>query len=166
MHESLILTSSIMFSRQASVQIENLQEQLQAIAAQRDRAVMDLASIQEQAHQYQTSLSNLQLVLEQFQRGKICLLEQWELQCWHSCYLTISFVALERESQLRATQEQAQKEIGKAWAQVKDLQAKENQLKVWHVIDILLTSFCIPSAAHKKSVFLSFFRASWRWPRV
>lgn len=81
MHESLILTSSIMFSRQASVQIENLQEQLQAIAAQRDRAVMDLASIQEQAHQYQTSLSNLQLVLEQFQRGKICLLEQWELQC-------------------------------------------------------------------------------------
>lgn len=60
------------FSRQASVQIENLQEQLQAIATQRDRAVMDLASIQEQAHQYQTSLNNLQLVLEQFQRGRIC----------------------------------------------------------------------------------------------
>lgn len=64
-----------MYSRQASVQIENLQEQLQAIAAQRDRAVMDLASIQEQAHQYQTSLSNLQLVLEQFQRGMICPLQ-------------------------------------------------------------------------------------------
>jgi len=60
-----------MFSRQASVQIENLQEQLQAIAAQRDRAVMDLASSQEQADQYQTSLNNLQLVLEQFQRGRI-----------------------------------------------------------------------------------------------
>ena len=65
-----------MFSRQAFVQIENLQEQLQAIAAQRDRAVMDLASIQEQANQYQTSLSNLQLVLEQFQRGMICPLQQ------------------------------------------------------------------------------------------
>lgn len=61
----------VIFSRQASVQIENLQEQLQVIAAQRDRAVMDLASSQEQAHQYQTSLNNLQLVLEQFQRGRI-----------------------------------------------------------------------------------------------
>ncbi|XP_078351275.1 uncharacterized protein LOC144636014 isoform X2 [Oculina patagonica] len=103
--EQLLSSSHSMLDRdrQASVQIENLQEQLQAIAAQRDRAVMDLASIQEQAHQYQTSLSNLQLVLEQFQR--------------------------EREAQLRATQEQTQKEVGKAWAQVKDLQTKENQLK-------------------------------------
>ena len=57
-------------SRQASAQIENLQEQLQSIAAQRDRAVLDLASSQEQADQYQTSLNNLQLVLEQFQRGR------------------------------------------------------------------------------------------------
>lgn len=56
-------------SRQASAQIENLQEQLRSIAAQRDRAVLDLASSQEQADQYQTSLNNLQLVLEQFQRG-------------------------------------------------------------------------------------------------
>ena len=52
---------------------ESLQEQLQAIAAQRDRAVMDLASVQEQAHQYQTALNNLQLVLEQFQRGRISI---------------------------------------------------------------------------------------------
>lgn len=103
--EQLLSSSHSMLDRdrQASVQIENLQEQLQAIATQRDRAVMDLASIQEQAHQYQTSLSNLQLVLEQFQR--------------------------ERESQLRATQEKAQKEIEMAWAHVKELQTKENQLK-------------------------------------
>ena len=65
-----------MLSRQTSVQIENLQEQLQAIATQRDRAVMDLASIQEQAYQYQTSLSNLQLVLEQFQRGMVCPIQK------------------------------------------------------------------------------------------
>ena len=63
--------SFVILSRQASAQIENLQEQLQAIAAQRDRAVMDLALSQEQVDQYQTSLNNLQLVLEQFQRGKI-----------------------------------------------------------------------------------------------
>lgn len=53
------------------MQIENLQEQLQAFAAQRDRAVMDLALSQEKVDQYQTSLNNLQLVLEQFQKGKI-----------------------------------------------------------------------------------------------
>jgi len=61
----------VILSRQASVQIENLQEQLQAFAAQRDRAVMDLALSQEKVDQYQTSLNNLQLVLEQFQKGKI-----------------------------------------------------------------------------------------------
>ena len=69
----------VTFSRQASVQIENLQEQLQALAAQRDRAVMDLASSQEAAHQYQSSVNNLQLVLEQFQRGT-------RLQCWRECF--------------------------------------------------------------------------------
>lgn len=69
--EILTINRVVIFSRQASVQIENLQEQLQVIAAQRDRAVMDLASSQEQAQQYQTSLNNLQLVLEQFQRGRI-----------------------------------------------------------------------------------------------
>jgi len=83
-----------MLSRQASVQIENLQEQLQAIAAQRDRAVMDLASIQEQAHQYQTSLSNLQLVLEQFQRGMVCPLQQCILKHCHSCQFIIVIVSL------------------------------------------------------------------------
>lgn len=103
--EQLLSSSHSMLDRdrQASVQIESLQEQLQAIAAQRDRAVMDLASVQEQAHQYQTALNNLQLVLEQFQR--------------------------ERESQLRATQEEAQKRVDDAWAQVKELQQRENHLK-------------------------------------
>lgn len=103
--EQLLSSSHSMLDRdrQASVQIENLQEQLQAIAAQRDRAVMDLASVQEQAHQYQTALTNLQLVLEQFQR--------------------------ERESQLRATQEEAQKRVDMAWAQVKELQQRENHMK-------------------------------------
>lgn len=103
--EQLLSSSHSMLDRdrQASVHIESLQEQLQAIAAQRDRAVMDLASVQEQAHQYQTALNNLQLVLEQFQR--------------------------ERESQLRATQEEAQKRVDDARAQVKELQQKENHLK-------------------------------------
>ena len=37
---------------------------------------------------------------------------------------------LERESQLRATQEEAQKRVDDTWAQVKELQQRENHLKV------------------------------------
>lgn len=103
--EKLLSSSHSMLDRdrQASVQIENLQKQLQAFAAQRDRAVMDLTIYQEQADQYQTSLNNLQLVLEQFQR--------------------------EREAQLKGAQEEAQKEVVKAWDKVKELQQRENHFK-------------------------------------
>ncbi|XP_074630260.1 uncharacterized protein LOC141889029 isoform X2 [Acropora palmata] len=100
--EQLLSSSHSMLDRdrQASVQIENLQEQLQAFAAQRDRAMMDLALSQEKANQYQTSLNNLQLVLEQFQR--------------------------EREAEMKGAQEEAQKEVVKAWNQVRELQQREN----------------------------------------
>ncbi|XP_015765530.1 PREDICTED: thyroid receptor-interacting protein 11-like isoform X1 [Acropora digitifera] len=104
--EQLLSSSHSMLDRdrQASVQIENLQEQLQAFAAQRDRAVMDLALSQEKADQYQTSLNNLQLVLEQFQR--------------------------EREAEMKGAQEEAQKEVVKAWNQVRELQQRENHFMV------------------------------------
>ena len=36
----------------------------------------------------------------------------------------------ERESQLKVAQEQAQREVIKAWDQVRELQQRENQLKV------------------------------------
>lgn len=58
-------------SRQVNQQIDNLQEQLHSVAGQRDEAVMQVAAAQEQAQQYATSLDNLQMVLEQFQRGRI-----------------------------------------------------------------------------------------------
>ena len=57
------------FSRQASHQLESIQEQLHHVASQRDNAVLQLASAQEQAQQYAVALNNLQMVLEQFQRG-------------------------------------------------------------------------------------------------
>ena len=59
----------VCFSQQAAQQVESLQQQLHSIAAQRDAAYMQVASLQEQCQQYATSLSNLQLVLEQFQKG-------------------------------------------------------------------------------------------------
>ena len=39
----------------------------------------------------------------------------------------------ERESQLKVAQEQAQREVIQAWDQVRELQQRENQLKVSEV---------------------------------
>ncbi|XP_078090442.1 thyroid receptor-interacting protein 11 isoform X3 [Mustelus asterias] len=55
-------------SHQASLQVESLQEQLQTIAKQRDEAMMQLNVSQEQVKQYAMSLTNLQMVIEQFQQ--------------------------------------------------------------------------------------------------
>ena len=57
-------------SLQASKQTESLQQQLHTLSEQRDKAVLQLASVQDQANQYSAQLSNLQMVLEQFQQGE------------------------------------------------------------------------------------------------
>ena len=51
--------------------VENLQLQLHVIAEQRDNALLQLSSAQETITSYASSLSNLQMVLEQFQAGEI-----------------------------------------------------------------------------------------------
>ncbi|XP_036431079.1 LOW QUALITY PROTEIN: thyroid receptor-interacting protein 11 [Colossoma macropomum] len=55
-------------SQQASLQVESLQEQLNGVVRQRDEAFLQLHAAQEQTNQYAVSLSNLQMVLEQFQQ--------------------------------------------------------------------------------------------------
>ncbi|KAF7658650.1 hypothetical protein LDENG_00009820 [Lucifuga dentata] len=55
-------------SQQASMQVESLQEQLSGVVKQRDDALVKLHTSQEQVNQYAVSLSNLQMVLEQFQQ--------------------------------------------------------------------------------------------------
>ncbi|KAM4624900.1 thyroid receptor-interacting protein 11 [Polymixia lowei] len=55
-------------SQQASMQVESLQEQLSGVVKQRDDALIQLHTSQEQVNQYAVSLSNLQMVLEQFQQ--------------------------------------------------------------------------------------------------
>lgn len=57
-------------SQQASLQVESLQEQLNGAVRQRDEALIQLRASQDQVNQYAVSLSNLQMVLEQFQQGK------------------------------------------------------------------------------------------------
>lgn len=53
------------------MQVESLQEQLSNVVKQRDDALLQLRTSQEQVRQYAVSLSNLQMVLEQFQQGKL-----------------------------------------------------------------------------------------------
>uniref|UniRef100_A0A1A7WV83 Thyroid hormone receptor interactor 11 n=3 Tax=Nothobranchiidae TaxID=405002 RepID=A0A1A7WV83_9TELE len=55
-------------SQQASMQVESLQEQLSGVVKQRDDSLLQLRTSQEQVNQYAVSLSNLQMVLEQFQQ--------------------------------------------------------------------------------------------------
>ncbi|XP_019727923.1 thyroid receptor-interacting protein 11 isoform X2 [Hippocampus comes] len=55
-------------SQQASLQVESLQEQLSGAVKQRDDALLQLGTSQEQVKQYAVSLTNLQMVLEQFQQ--------------------------------------------------------------------------------------------------
>ncbi|XP_024130642.1 thyroid receptor-interacting protein 11 [Oryzias melastigma] len=55
-------------SQQASMQVESLQEQLSMVVKQRDDTLLQLRTSQEQVNQYAVSLSNLQMVLEQFQQ--------------------------------------------------------------------------------------------------
>ncbi|CAJ1074777.1 thyroid receptor-interacting protein 11 [Xyrichtys novacula] len=68
--ERLVTSSSAMenTSQQASMQVESLQEQLSGAVKQRDEALVRLRTSQEQVNQYAVSLSNLQMVLEQFQQ--------------------------------------------------------------------------------------------------
>ncbi|XP_058470581.1 thyroid receptor-interacting protein 11 [Solea solea] len=55
-------------SQQATMQVESLQEQLNVVVKHRDDALTKLRTSQEQVNQYAVSLSNLQMVLEQFQQ--------------------------------------------------------------------------------------------------
>ncbi|MEE6494347.1 hypothetical protein FKM82_017107 [Ascaphus truei] len=71
MLEGRLLSSSTAVenaSHQATMQVESLQEQLNLISRQRDEAVLQLNLSQEQVKQYALSLTNLQMVLEQFQQ--------------------------------------------------------------------------------------------------
>ncbi|XP_075700451.1 thyroid receptor-interacting protein 11 [Rhinoderma darwinii] len=70
MEERLLSSSTAVetASHQATMQVESLQEQLNLVSRQRDEASFQFNMSQEQVKQYAMSLSNLQMVLEQFQQ--------------------------------------------------------------------------------------------------
>ncbi|XP_033104008.1 thyroid receptor-interacting protein 11-like isoform X2 [Anneissia japonica] len=57
-------------SFEATAHIESLLDQLHAVTAQKDEAHIQLAAAHEQIQQYSDSMTNLQMVLEQFQQEK------------------------------------------------------------------------------------------------
>lgn len=70
LEEKLVSSSTAVenASHQANLQVESLQEQLNLVSKQRDETVLQLAISQDQVKQYALSLTNLQMVLEQFQQ--------------------------------------------------------------------------------------------------
>lgn len=71
------------------MQVESLQEQLSGAVKQRDNALAQLRTSQEQVNQYAVSLSNLQMVLEQFQQGKLGENYSTRLHCFVSFTLIL-----------------------------------------------------------------------------
>ena len=57
------------YSQQASQKMDSLQQQLEFVSQQRDQAYLQISTLQEQNQTFSVSLANLQMVLEQFQRG-------------------------------------------------------------------------------------------------
>jgi len=82
-----ILLSS--YSQQALRQVESLQTQLHVMAEQRDDALLQLSNAQETANQYQTSLQNLQMVLEQFQMGMFAVIAAVLKTCQDLCHMSV-----------------------------------------------------------------------------
>ena len=58
-------------SAEAAQQVSNLRQEISEACDQRDAALQQLATAQEQATQYSAQLQNLQMVLEQFQHGML-----------------------------------------------------------------------------------------------
>ncbi|XP_065056179.1 thyroid receptor-interacting protein 11-like isoform X1 [Rhopilema esculentum] len=85
-------------SNQSNFQIQNLQQQLFAVASQRDNAVSRLAEVQERSRQTENALNNLQLVLERLQR--------------------------EKDSQYEMLEEESSKKLINASREIKDLKKK------------------------------------------
>ncbi|XP_078262991.1 thyroid receptor-interacting protein 11 isoform X2 [Rhinoraja longicauda] len=94
-------------SHQASLQVESLQEQLQVIAKQRDEAVMQLSTSQDQVKQYAMSLTNLQMVIEQFQKEEKAMyateLEKYQKDIaeWKNKALSLEKTVAELEEHLQ-----------------------------------------------------------------
>uniref|UniRef100_A0A3Q1EZX1 Thyroid hormone receptor interactor 11 n=1 Tax=Acanthochromis polyacanthus TaxID=80966 RepID=A0A3Q1EZX1_9TELE len=118
-------------SQQASMQVESLQEQLIGVVKQRDDALVQLRTSQEQVNQYAVSLSNLQMVLEQFQQEEKAMysaeLEKHkkEKEEWRRKALTLE----DQASALQLNLDEANAALDSASRLTDQLDLKEEQLE-------------------------------------
>ncbi|XP_062899874.1 thyroid receptor-interacting protein 11 [Mobula hypostoma] len=118
-------------SHQASLQVESLQEQLQAITKQRDDTMVQLRAAQEQVKQYAMSLTNLQMVIEQFQQEEKAMyateLERYqkEIAEWKKKALSLEKRVTELEEHLK----EANEALDSASRLTEQLDLKEEQIE-------------------------------------
>ncbi|KAM9777798.1 LOW QUALITY PROTEIN: thyroid receptor-interacting protein 11 [Neosynchiropus ocellatus] len=118
-------------SQQASMQVESLQEQLSGTVRQRDEALTQLRMSQEQVNQYAVSLSNLQMVLEQFQQEEKAMytaeLEKLkkEMEDWRRKALKLG----DQVSALQLNLDEANAALDSASRLTDQLDLKEEQLE-------------------------------------
>lgn len=62
-------------SLEASRQIGSLEDELNSVMTERDDLIIQLTTSQDQVQQQEQQLSNLQLVLEQFQAGMYSIIQ-------------------------------------------------------------------------------------------
>ncbi|KAM9354481.1 thyroid receptor-interacting protein 11 isoform 2-T2 [Pholidichthys leucotaenia] len=118
-------------SQQASMQVESLQEQLSGVVKQRDDALAQLRTSQEQVNQYAVSLSNLQMVLEQFQQEEKAMYSA-ELEKHRKEKAEWKKKALQMEDQASALQmnlDEANAALDSASRLTDQLDAKEEQIE-------------------------------------
>uniref|UniRef100_A0A667YJD5 Thyroid hormone receptor interactor 11 n=1 Tax=Myripristis murdjan TaxID=586833 RepID=A0A667YJD5_9TELE len=118
-------------SQQASMQVESLQEQLSGVVKQRDEALLQLRTSQEQVSQYAVSLSNLQMVLEQFQQEEKAMYSaeldkhKKEKDEWRRKALTLE----DKASALQMNLDEANAALESASRLTDQLDLKEEQLE-------------------------------------
>ncbi|KAM9570185.1 thyroid receptor-interacting protein 11 isoform 1-T2 [Salvelinus alpinus] len=118
-------------SHQASLQVESLQEQLSGTVRQRDEALTQLRAARDQVNQYAVSLSNLQMVLEQFQQEEKAMysseLDKYkrEKDEWRRKALKLE----DRASALKINLDEANAALDSASRLTDQLDLKEEQLE-------------------------------------
>ena len=90
LHLPLTVPFATTCSYQKDQQLTSLQQQLQALSQQRDDAVLNLSTTQEDLEQTRHELDNLQLVLEQFQKGMY--IHSYKTHFTHFTHTELNFI--------------------------------------------------------------------------
>ena len=111
-------------SQHTQHQLETLHKQLLIAEEQRDDALLQMSNAQEQAEQNAAALSNLENVLEQFQRGTITIFRHFEV-----VWLPLYFACVDQSSELASALKRTQSELADALEKCKMYREAQAELK-------------------------------------